>query len=306
MKVLAFILLVSLNSFALNYKPASEMSDFILIGDTGKANEGQIALAKKMSELCLNELQCDSALLLGDNVYYAGLESENDPKMDLVFGDIYRDLDFPFYAILGNHDYGKLARSCKKSNYQIAYGKKNPQYIMPERFYIEEYKDLVVAFIDTSRLMWRLDYKKQKELVEKAYQLAKEKNKWFIVAGHHPYLSNGSHGNAGNYDRLKLPYFVSGIYVKKFIENYICSKADFYISGHDHSLQAIDGNIKGCNTYTLVSGSGASGSKLSERNKAEFSTTDIGFFHLQTRKNSATLKAINVNGNTLFQKNFTK
>lgn len=304
--LMALLIFLNQQSFAATYKDVEEMSQFILIGDTGKANDGQIGLAKTMGEKCLESLQCDAGILLGDNVYHAGLEHENDPKMDLVFGDIYRHLNFPFFALLGNHDYGKLGRNWKKSNYQIAYAKKNAQFILPSRFYIKEYRDLVVAYLDTSRLMWRLDYKKQKELVDKAYKMAKGKNKWFMVAGHHPFLSNGPHGNAGNYERLKVPYFVSGIFVKNFIEKYVCGKADFYIAGHDHSLQAIDGKQAGCDTYTLVSGSGASGTKLTARNKEDFQTIDVGFFHFATSLNKVSLSAINTSGNVLFYKEFTK
>lgn len=286
------------------YKAEAEMQNFIVIGDTGKQTQAQRDVASSLKKYCeYFDNTCDAAWLLGDNLYHAGMSSADDPMMDIVFKDYYQDLNYPFYAILGNHDYGKLSLSLKRANYQIEYGKRNPQFIMPERFYVKVYKDAVVAFLDTTRMMWRRDIKVQAEMVLKASEFAKKNNLWFIVSGHHPYLSNGGHGNAGNYERVKVPYFASGRYVKKFLDKYICQTADLYLAGHDHSLQLLPGNQIGCKSYIVVSGAGGSGGDLkSTRNKVDFETSNVGYFHFKIESQKIEIRAVNSEAENVFTK----
>ena len=282
-------------------KTEDQMKDFIVIGDTGKQTLAQREVANSMKKYC-QQKSCDAAFLLGDNVYYAGMDSVDDPILDIVFKDYYQALSFPFYAILGNHDYGKLSFSLRKAMYQLEYSKRNPQFLMPSRFYYKEFENMVVAFLDTTRMMWRMDINSQAEMMEEAHKLAQASNKWFIVVGHHPYLSNGDHGNAGHYDRVKLPYFVSGKYVKKFLDQYVCNSADIYFSGHDHSLQMMPGNQIGCTSYLIVSGAGASGSGLKARNVTDFQVTEPGYFHLSVSSDKISISAINSKAEELFSK----
>lgn len=302
---LTFLLLLSqAQAFA---KTESQMDQFIVIGDTGKQTTAQGEVAHSLKKYCeLTDKTCDAALLLGDNLYYAGMESADDPIMDTVFNDYYQDLAFSFYAILGNHDFGKSSRSLKRANHQLEYSKRNPQFIMPKRFYYKVYKNAVVAFLDTTRIMWKKDISAQVELIKTAKAEALKKNLWFIVAGHHPMLSNGKHGNAGDYERMSFPYFVSGKYVKNFLLNHVCPNADVYLSGHDHSLQAMSGAHAGCKSYLIVSGAGASGSELTKRNVVDFETTNLGYFHLSINAHELVMKAVNVNAEEVFSKTLLK
>jgi tartrate-resistant acid phosphatase type 5 len=298
------IILISSPAFCWE-KTEEQMKHFVVIGDTGKQTLAQREVADSMMKHCeINK--CDAAFLLGDNVYHAGMDSVDDPIMDVVFKDYYQNLNFPFYAILGNHDYGKLSFSLRKAEYQLEYSKRNPQFIMPARYYYREFENVVVVFLDTTRMMWRKDIAVQAEMIEEAHKIAQASNKWFIVVGHHPYLSNGDHGNAGHYDRVKLPYFVSGKYVKKFLDQYVCQLADVYFSGHDHSLQMMPGNQIGCKSYIIVSGAGGSGSSLHERNIVDFQSTDPGYFHLDVSANKLSISAINSKAEEIFSKAFER
>jgi predicted phosphodiesterase len=298
--VLILLNLITSSVFAWN-KTEEQMGHFIVIGDTGKQTTAQKEVADSMKKYC-SQKTCDAAFLLGDNVYYAGMNSADDPILDIVFKNYYQDLNFPFYAILGNHDYGKLSFSLKKALFQLEYSKRNPQFIMPERFYYKEYENLVVAFLDTTRMMWDKDISAQAEMIEEAKQMALASHKWFIVVGHHPYLSNGDHGNAGHYDRVKLPYFVSGKYVKRFLDKFVCQSADVYFSGQDHSLQMLPGEQIGCKSYIIVSGAGGSGSDLKVRNQVDFETTNPGYFHLDVTTENLSITAVNANSEELFNK----
>lgn len=304
-KLVTILVLMSLSEvFA---KTEAQMDQFIVIGDTGKQTKAQRDITHSLKKYCeLSDTTCDAAILLGDNVYDAGMESADDPIMDTVFKDYYQDLGFSFYAVLGNHDYGKLSRSLKRANHQLEYAKKNPQFIMPSRFYYKVYKNAVVAFLDTTRLMWKKDIEAQEELIATAKKIAQANNFWFIVAGHHPILSNGDHGNAGDYERVSRPYFVSGKHVKKFMINHVCPSADLYLAGHDHSLQAMPGSQAGCKSYLVVSGAGGSGHELKKRNQVDFELGKPGYFHFNISSNQLVMKAVDENAEVVFSKTLSR
>ena len=80
--------------------------EIIAIGDCGTGGTGQIATSLMMKNYAEN-IPIDFVLYLGDNCYPAGFSSIYDGKWQTCFEDIYNypELDIPFYAILGNHDY---------------------------------------------------------------------------------------------------------------------------------------------------------------------------------------------------------
>ena len=300
----SLLLLTVTSTIAVDYDH-SEKINFLIIGDQGKDNDGQLKVAEAMKQFCTLE-NCDYGILAGDNVYQEGVESPTDMVLERKFDKYYNQLNIPFLVALGNHDYGKLSNDWKRGGYQLLHGERNPLFYIPHYYYIKETEHAVIAVLDTTRLMWAKSVKQQIKMIKKAQMMAKESNKWFFVLGHHPYLSNGKHGNAGRYERLPAPYFVSGTFVRWFLDRYVCGKADFYLAGHDHSLQVFDGNVEGCNTQLVVSGTGASATKLYKRNKYEFQSLDLGFFHLQVGEESVGLRAYNHENTLLFEKNYIK
>lgn len=280
-------------------------TNVVLIGDSGKNNEGQRAVAMAMKDLCDREV-CDMGILAGDNVYPAGLTGPNDQALVRVFDDYYNQLNIPFLIALGNHDYGKLGRSKKKASWQLLHPLRNPSYVLPHYWHMKETPEAIFAVIDTARLMWRRDIAQQGAFVDEVAKLARAKNKWFFVVGHHPYLSNGPHGNAGRYERLRFPFFISGKYIKRFLDRHVCGKAHFYLAGHDHSLQAIDGLQVGCETQLIVSGSAASVTKLAPRNEVKFEALELGFFHLSISQEEVRVRAFNEGTQQLYEEIFAR
>jgi predicted phosphodiesterase len=279
------------------------MQDFIAIGDTGQDSDDQKKVAKGLETFCAQKNNiCDAALLLGDNVYEIGMKTKDDPLMDRVFKNYYSNLKFKFYAVLGNHDYNEDGNNLKIAEYQVDYGKKNLQFVMPKRYYIKEFKHSVVVFLDTMRIIWNFEISEQKKLLQEAYLLSKNKNKWLIVTGHHPYLSNGGHGNAGKYEGFTKPYYYSGIHFKTFFEENICGKANLYLSGHAHILNFIDGNIKKCNTYLIISGSGSDQGTIYKNNPSDFGDGANGFVHLKIKEREITARVIRHDLKELFLK----
>lgn len=271
----------------------------LAVGDVGKDNAGQKAVAEAMTRLC-SEQSCDLGLLLGDNVYDRGILDPKDPKMDRMFRKHYSVLKIPFQVILGNHDNGKWSNDWERGKAQVGYSQLNPQFVLPSEYYWFETKEMVVVALDTSRLMWDKDVGPQAQVVEEAYFRAQKTGKWFVVMGHHPYVSNGKHGNAGKYDGIGFFGPVSGKDLKKFVERYLCGRAALYISGHDHNLQVLDAQQKGCKMIQVVSGSGASVEEWRERNQLMFGALELGYFKLDVTNERIRLQSYNHQNKELY------
>lgn len=279
------------------------LENYVVLGDTGKNTQGQLEVSQAMTELCQKE-RCDLGLLLGDNIYEEGMTSPTDPILKTLFEKYYQNLPFKFLVALGNHDYGKLSNDWVRGEYQVQYARTNQQYYLPNFFYTYATAEAQIVVLDSSRMMWSKDLQAQAQLVQQAYQA--KQNKWFIVVLHHPYLSNGKHGNAGNYDNLSFPPMVAGTEVKKFIEKNICGKADVIFSGHDHNLQLIDGTIKNCQSLLVVSGSGASTDKLTARNPVLFASESLGFHFLKLNAEIAVIETRDQKNSLLHSYKFQK
>lgn len=198
-----------------------------LLGDVGEMN--------KNTKKIFNNIKKDDSekviFLLGDNFYPDGVSSINDEQW-LNFKNT--NIDFPIYAILGNHDYLGNVKA------QIEYNKNN--WNLPNFYYKKTFDNIDFFFIDTSIILpnfSNIDYtivksklghepleycKKMLDWLED--ELTKTKN-YKIVVGHYPISSLG----------------IYGINKKLFIKLFpIFKKYDvkYYISGHDHNLQIVD------------------------------------------------------------------
>ena len=230
--------------------PVEESLRFIALGDSGEGNENQLAVARAAEIVCA-ERGCDFAMLLGDNFYDVGVSSVQDVQFVDKFETVYDGLDMPFYIVLGNHDYGPLALDWPLGDYQVDYGKVNDKWVMPDFWYTFTSSSGSTQFfaMDTPRIMFNHQLEEQRAWMKD--EVAASSAPWKIGFAHHPYLSNGQHGNAGNYEGLQSLTIVNGTYVKRFVDDLVCGKVQVYISGHDHNRQVFD---PVCGTYFLVSG----------------------------------------------------
>lgn len=121
--------------------------------------------------------------------------------------------------------------------------------------------------------------------------------RWRFAYGHHPYLSNGKHGNAGSYEGLDDGIFVSvnGQSIRDFIEANVCGETDFYLAGHDHSRQWLVDTCEG--TQFIVSGAGAKTSELLGDQPVHFEDVEIeGFNWFEVRGDTLTVQFWNSAG----------
>jgi hypothetical protein len=127
---------------------------------------------------------------------------------------------------------------------------------------------------------------------------------WKIALGHHPYYSNGPHGNVGSYEGLPWVPIVNGKGVKDFLANVVCGNVDLYLCGHDHSRQWLKATCKG--TELIVSGAGASTTELPGKNQVHFQANTLGFLYVRIEGRRLTAEFIDTSGKVEFTRTLTK
>lgn len=281
----------------------------LAIGDTGEGNVGQNAVADQMSAKCIKVGGCDAVLVNGDNFYDNGVESTSDPQWVDKFEKPYDRPGLngmPFYAVLGNHDYGVTSTGNKQA--QIDYStlpvgagpgtRLSDKWHMPDAYYDVQIENVHLFGIDTQ------DFLAAEQENDMSARVAASSATWKIVFGHHPRYTSGEHfwdnqllGFAGMFD---------------FQQAIFCG-ADMFMTGHDHDMEFIDkGRDSKCpETYFVISGASSK-----TREKFELTPKDEeqiyyeeeieGFAYLEFAGNKLVFEFIDKTGNVTFAKTITK
>lgn len=275
---------------------------FIAIGDTGKASADQQKVADAMTAKCAAS-GCDFVYLLGDNIYPSGCDSTTDTQWQTKFETYYAALNIPFYAVLGNHDYGGdgTGSEFSKGQHQVDYTNVSTKWKMPAKYYHWRTGDVEFFAGDSNMQMYHSDSDQEADFPA---WFSASTAKWKIYVDHHPYKSNGTHGNAGNYDGVSWLYIANGKGVRDFFESVVCGKADLAISGHDHSRQWL---VDTCNgTELMVSGAGGSTTAIEGTQPAHYQSATVGFVYFTIAGNSLTAEFINGDGVSEYTRTITK
>jgi tartrate-resistant acid phosphatase type 5 len=273
---------------------------FVAVGDTGKGNDTQVAVAHSMAATCLAHGGCAFGLLLGDNIYPAGVDSANDPAWAEKFDGPYAAEPFPFYASLGNHDYG-FGWEFWKAHAQLDYANANPKFILPARHYSFSAGPVDFFALDTNALFWGAADEERDALRSQREQ---SHQPWKIAFGHHPYLSNGHHGNAGHYDHMPSAAFpAAGGTLDEFFKTEIVDHVDLYLCGHDHNMQDL-GQVG--STAFFVSGAGSSTTALGDHNKSLFQASVPGFLLVEVTTSKMLLTFVDERTHELYHRALTK
>lgn len=281
----------------------SEVLRFVVMGDTGEGNDGQKSVAKAIADKCAKD-GCDFVQLTGDNIYESGVSSTTDPQWTTKFETPYGGISLPFYAVLGNHDYGGngTGNEFGKGQHEVDYTKVSMKWKMPATHWGRSQKGVDMFGLDTNLIMFSRDIDKQKSSFN-AWKGA-AKGTWKIAFGHHPYLSNGPHGNAGRYEGIPFIPVVSGQTVKDFMDSTVCGNVDVYICGHDHSRQWLKDKCK--TTELIVSGAGAKATELKGSNGTYYQSTALGFLYVVIEGNKFTGEWVDVTGKSEYTRVLTK
>lgn len=269
---------------------------FLALGDYGTGNDQQRAVAQQMATFAKKlNAPLTAVLALGDN-FYKHLEPD---RFAPHFEEMYSKEDFncPFYAVLGNHDYGPKYDSNQgpaKAQMQLDYAKNNPssRWKMPAKWYSVELPDaknplVKIVFLDGNFFEGAMTPKEK--LAQKRWLAAELKKPtkapWRWMISHYPIFTETS--KRADNTRLIEEW---GGYLK---ENPI----SLYFGGHDHNLQHLE--AEGYNTSFIVSGAG--GQKLYEVKNSPrgFSQMILGFNHIHVTREKTTVQFIDVDGNRL-------
>lgn len=275
---------------------------FVALGDAGEGNDTQYAVADGMALVCARD-GCDFALYLGDNFYDSGVDDTEDSLWDSAFELPYAELDFPFYPALGNHDYGGegIGWELWKGSIYVDYSAYSDKWTMPDLYYSHVHGDATFIGLDTTQIFWGFGGDQADWLDD---ELARVGTTWTVAYGHHPYLSNGPHGNAGNYEGLSWVPIVNGASIQEFVEDGICGQVDLYLNGHDHSLQWPESTCAG--TEFIVSGAGAKTTELEGSNGTWFEADVEGFVWIELKGRTLTAVFYDQNGAELFRRTAVK
>ncbi len=262
--------------------------NLLAMGDWGNNGANQKIIAAALKKHVQTSGKTYSGMLLAGDNFYVPLTGVNDPKWRSMFEDLYdpKILNFPFYVSLGNHDYQE-----NKHLIELAYSKENPQsrWKLPglwHRVDLPEKDPLVTVFMLNSNrpLMGEVMWNEQMDWL--AAELAKpRKAKWVMAVAHHPFYSNGDHGDNG-----VLRNAWGALFEK--------ANLDFYICGHDHDLQHIE--MKEWKpTFLLVGGGGATTRPMRNDQRGPFSKAMYGFASLEMTEKLASVRFISKDGETL-------
>jgi tartrate-resistant acid phosphatase type 5 len=278
---------------------------FVAIGDTGKGNATQTAVAGAIETVCNARGGCDFALLLGDNIYPSGVKAVDDQQFQDKFEIPYARLTFPFHVALGNHDYGSDGAGLEfwKGQFEIDYTARSQKWRLPAAYYRFQEGPVDFFALDTNGILLSFGTRAGQERDVPTW-IAQSTRPWKIAFGHHPYLSNGEHGNAGRYDGVTWSWFPgTGQTIQAFVDRHLCGRVDAYLCGHDHSLQDLG---EACGTQFLVSGGGAGTTTLPGSNPRRFQAAQPGFLLVEATSRALTFTFFDAAARSLHSRTVTK
>lgn len=269
--------------------------NLLAFGDYGSKNDKQRQVAKQMAKFAAQLKEPLTGILaLGDNFYGKFLPEQFRDR----FSKIYPKKDFscPFYALLGNHDYGPRYDSGQgraKAEMQLARTQEQPRsrWKMPAKWHSFELplkgKPLVkIIYLDGNYFEGALT--PQEKIAQKRW-LKKEMAKpteapWLWLASHYPIFSETD--KRGDKAGAKL--------LKEW-EPYLKDKrVSLYLAGHDHNLQHL--RMEGFSPEFIVTGGGgATRYDVSPSNRG-FTMKTRGFNHIHVTEELLTVQFINPDG----------
>jgi tartrate-resistant acid phosphatase type 5 len=260
----------------LEAKP-DEVVRFFAIGDAGVADASDPAMLGATTEyvawltdhVCARRGGCDFGVFLGDNVYEVGLASPEKQAFLERFAQRYSaEWTRPLYFVLGNHDYHPVVPSQARAEAELlwveALGKAHHGMVRGRSHFFGFSAGPVDLFAwDTNHLVRGCEASPggTPDCVaagdDALRALQSSRAPFRIWLGHHPYWSNGEHGDAGDFEDGGFSLWRGAGY-QQLMREHVVGRADLAISGHDHNLQAFE--HKG--TALLVSGAGAKSTAL--------------------------------------------
>jgi hypothetical protein len=267
-----------------------------MMGDTGTGSDEQYAVAAGVRELCATE-GCDFVVLLGDNLYEDGAADVFDHAWQELFERPYAGIDVPFYAVLGNHDYGAIGVDVERTHHQIAYSAVSSRWHMPAAHYTMRAGPVGLIGLDTTALLLT-DTSAGDQHAWWPTALAEVQGAtWVLAVGHHPYLSNGDNGGAEEH----------GGDLPAFLADHVCGQVDLYVAGHDHDREWLNTDACG-GTELVISGAGGSAYPFARDEAPSWwgDDTTAGFLYVIADDLSLTGRFVDFDGTVQFERTLAR
>ncbi len=276
---------------------ASRGLHLLALGDYGtKGDERQTAVARAMATFAKSLGQpLDAVLALGDNFY----KKLTPDRFQNHFEKLYSTdgLNCPFYACVGNHDYGTAGYDSQegKLQMQLDYAKNNPhsRWKLPAKWYTVELPSAdkpLVKIVVLDGNYWAGALKPQEKIAQRRFLEAEFKKRsaapWTWVVNHFPLFSDCA--KRGDDTELIREW-------GKFLQQFPVSLC---FAGHDHTMQHL--RVEGYHPSFIVSGAG--GAKLYDirPSKRGFSNNHhLGFNHIHVTPEELHVQFINAEGDCL-------
>jgi hypothetical protein len=334
------------------------MQRIVLIGDAGQLTNGKHPVVNAVRTLITLDKKT-AVLFLGDNLYKAGLPDDQD----LSYGESRAILDSQLsvadgtpakvYMIPGNHDWENGGRGgydaiIRQQLYVDFLRKPNVKYYpedgCPGPVEVSLGSDITLILFDSQ--WWLHPYDKpeiesdcpcktREELITQIEDIAaRNSKKLVLLACHHPFKSNGTHGGYYTLKQhifpltdlrksLYIPLPVIGsaypiarsvfgtpqdlkhpIYTNMINEITAAVKSVpnlIFVAGHDHNLQHI---VDSAHHY-IVSGGGCKINRTSKAKNSLFNSTSTGFAVMEVSKSKNVTVAFYTVSDTAVKKEYT-
>lgn len=313
-----------------NFGAEDEGIRLVILGDTGvraedptQVGDGPLAVLQHARQVCGGT--CDGVVFLGDNLYKHGVEVQEDSAFLGAFARAWAPVGPQFY-VPGNHDWGtypiikppKLSRAQRELRELRRLQKEGLDIRGDSHFWSTTVGGGRLVGLDTNYLVRGCRVKgdgtvkcagdpkvedPQRVRFETMIQgLTAPGTGPSVVVGHHPWLSHGEHGQAGDYYDYTLFKKTSqgpqdGRALRTLLDAIVAPNAAIYISGHDHNTQV--GRVDDA-TLSVVVGAGgkvtgpgkhtaAGGERHLDSIELEH-FCDLGYAYLDVRPSTMTLQ----------------
>lgn len=233
---------------------------FAVIGDFGSGNVNQISVAGRMCKWRKSH-PFGIVITTGDNIYPDGSPDLFRDRFFRPYACLLRD-GVRFHASLGNHDW-QTRHGAPELN-EPRFGMKGPNYVIRRagvRF--------VIANSNEFDRKWLL----------RATRTG-ARDRWTVVAFHHPVLSPGLHGSTPGLQDLPTLLADRGV--------------DLVLNGHDHLYAAIN-PVQGVR-YVVTGGGGANVYPCLPSAATEVCEARHHFLYVSATANEITVQAVPVEG----------
>ena len=279
--------------------PASVLSqtiEFAVIGDSGTGGGHQKEVASQMVAFHQNH-PWEFILMLGDNIYENGDPDDFDEK----FKNIYKKLNVPFHATLGNHDRSTEEFARKQvQDPAFGYEDRKDEYEFPAGPRIGGKQ--LARFICLNSGAWRdRDELSRREKDLDGWLSKSSDYHWNFVFFHHPIYSFAHSKWPFGWLSFGWGHGSDKQLRKRWEQTFIDGRIDIVLSGHDHFYQKIK-KQKGGIHYFVSGGAGKIRAGIKKNHaEVEFGKVTYHFLHFEVSEEEVRFAAVDKDGNIFHQ-----